>query len=113
MMLTRAELDYYTVHIPRMACALEKAVQSLQSIEAKLGKTEIDNDNKEAKICEIALILSSKGVLDFSDDLESSYQKAKKIYSNWENRLDTISEEEEQYVTSYANRIADDLAKRK
>ena len=61
-----------------------------------------------AKLCEIAVIfgqLLERGEVKPFDCLDEAYDHFNTIYRDWCNHVDIQSDEEEGYITAYANRV--------
>ncbi|GAB6562510.1 hypothetical protein bcgnr5378_06560 [Bacillus cereus] len=70
------------------------------------------DDEVAARLCEVAIILHAYDIE--VEDLHDFYENhVRPIYINWETMHDTQTEEEEGYITTYANRVAIENYKRK
>jgi hypothetical protein len=68
----------------------------------------ISNKTDMAKICEVAVIygqLYEMGVVKGFEDLEEAHEQFSKIYEDWSNFVDIKNNEEEGYISAYAQRV--------
>ncbi|GAB6464550.1 hypothetical protein bcgnr5390_10310 [Bacillus luti] len=83
--------------------------------------TQLSNNNNQGigiddevatHLCEIAVILEAYDI-DVDDMHDFYLNYVRPIYINWVTMHDTRTEEEEAYITEYANRVAMEKYKRK